>query len=72
MQEWLRFIADNVTAAEDAGELAPCDPDQVAFELNAIGMAANWHHQLLGGTTAFANARTAWNTTLDHLTRRPR
>jgi AcrR family transcriptional regulator len=65
MREWLRFLADNVTAAVDTGELTPCDPDQIAFELNAIGMAANWHHQLFGGTTAFTNARAAWNTTLE-------
>jgi AcrR family transcriptional regulator len=72
MQEWLQFLAENVKAAIDAGELAPHDPEQVAFELNAIGMAANWHHQLFGGTAAFANAQTAWNTTLYHLTRSPK
>ena len=61
MREWLQFLADNVQTGIDEDEFDPTsDPTQIAFELNAIGMAANWHHQLIGGPTAFAAARTAW------------
>ena len=61
MGEWLDFLAQNVRAAVVAGDAAKeTDAGVVAFELNAIGMAANWHHQLFGGTTAFVAARTAW------------
>ena len=68
MQEWLSFLADSVTAGIDNGELASdAVPDQIAFELNAIGMAANWHHQLFGGRTAFTVAHRAWAKTLERL-----
>jgi len=68
MQEWLQFLADSVTAGIDQGELAPTSaPDQIAFELHAIGMAANWHHQLFGGPTAFTAARRAWAGALQRL-----
>lgn len=61
MREWLDLLADNVAAGIDAGEISPtCQPDQLAFELHAIGLTANWHHQLFGGPTAFTAARTAW------------
>jgi len=61
MREWLQFLADDVRVGIEQGEIAPAsDPAQLAFELNAIGMAANWHHQLFGGPAAFAAARTAW------------
>lgn len=62
-EEWLALLADNVGVAVRAGELAAgTDPDQLAFELNALGMAANWHHQLFGGGEGFRRCRTAWQT----------
>jgi AcrR family transcriptional regulator len=65
MTEWLQFLADNVRTAIASGEVAPTnDPEQLAFELQAIGLTANWHHQLFGGRTAFAAARTAWTAAL--------
>ena len=65
MREWLDFLADNVAVAVRQGELdADAEPDQLAFELNAIGMAANWHHQLFGGDEAFVRARATWDRTL--------
>lgn len=61
MREWLQFLADNAQIAIDQGELdATSDPAQLAFELNAIGMAANWHHQLIGGPNTFDTARATW------------
>jgi AcrR family transcriptional regulator len=65
MNEWLRFLTDNVRAAITNGEFhATTGPDQLAFELNGIGLTANWHHQLFGGRAAFRYARQAWADTL--------
>lgn len=66
MQEWLDFLAASAATAIERGELdATCDPRQIAFELNAVGMAANWHHQLFGGGAGFDAARGAWRAILD-------
>ena len=65
MTEWLDFLAGNARAAIKAGDFEPgTDPAQVAFELQAIGLTANWHHQLFGGDAAFRSARVAWADTL--------
>lgn len=64
--EWLALLAGNAQKAIDAGELTDdIDPEQLAFELNAIGMSANWHHQLYGGSTGFARGCAAWNRLLE-------
>ena len=61
MREWLDFLAANVRAGIADGDFARgTDPAQIAFKINAIGMAANWYHQLFGGSMAFVSARTAW------------
>ena len=66
MTEWLDFLSGNARAAIKAGDFdARTDPDQVAFELQAIGLTANWHHQLFGGDAAFRAARLAWGDTLE-------
>ena len=71
MTEWLDFLAANARAAIKAGDMgSSADPEQVAFELQAIGLTANWHHQLFGGDQAFRSARVAWSETLDR--HRPR
>lgn len=50
--------------ARDAGELPrDTDPRQVAFELNAIVMGANWADRLLGDPQAFDRAQA----TIDRL-----
>jgi AcrR family transcriptional regulator len=72
MTEWLQFLADNVRQGIAAGDLAKTTkPEQLAFELNAVGLAANWHHQLFGGATAFKTARIAWVNTLARHTAHP-
>jgi AcrR family transcriptional regulator len=72
MQEWLQLLADSIAAGIDQGDFASSTmPDQIAFELNAIGMAANWHHQLFGGQTAFTLARHAWADALARLHPQP-
>ncbi len=65
MTEWLHFLSDTVRDAVANGEFfADTSPKQLAFELNCIGLGANWHHQLFGGRTAFTAARSAWAHTL--------
>ncbi len=59
-RRWLDAGAALVAAARDLGELdAACDPDAVAFELDALGMAANLHDQLCDDPTAFDRAASA-------------
>jgi AcrR family transcriptional regulator len=66
MSEWLGFLADNARCAKKNGEYRlDTDVDQLAFQLHSIGLTANWHHQLFGGTTAFKRARFAWDQTLE-------
>jgi len=72
MTEWLDFLAGNARAAIEAGDIGrSADPAQVAFELQAVGLTANWHHQLFGGDAAFRAARVAWSAALErHAPRR--
>jgi AcrR family transcriptional regulator len=57
---WLELLAREAAVARDAGDLPPdTDPDQVAFELNAIAMALNQSLQLFGDRRAPARARRA-------------
>ncbi len=72
MHEWLQFLADSIAAGIANRDFASTTaPDQMAFELNAIGMAANWHHQLFGGLTSFSAARRAWADTLQRIHTQP-
>ena len=58
MREWLALLRRSVTEAQAAGQLgAEADPTQLAFELNALEMGANWAFQLHGDRQAFARAR---------------
>jgi AcrR family transcriptional regulator len=66
MTEWLGFLAGTARDAIKTGDFdAKADPTQIAFELQAIGMTANWHHQLFGGDAAFHAARVAWSHVLE-------
>ncbi len=65
MSEWLALLAGNIRKAIAAGEIDPAaEPEQLAFELNAIGMATNWRHQLFGDDNTFRAGRTAWTKAL--------
>jgi len=67
MKEWLALLRGSIKAARDAGQLkAETDPAQLAFELNALEMGANWAFQLYGDRQAFSRARAA---TLERLRR---
>ncbi len=66
MTDWMNTLSRFVADAISNGEIAEThEPEQLAFELNAIGMAANWHHQLLGGEETFHMARLSWKKTLE-------
>jgi AcrR family transcriptional regulator len=57
---WLKVLAREAREAREAGDLpADADPDQIAFELNAIAMALNMSVQLFGDRRAPARARRA-------------
>jgi AcrR family transcriptional regulator len=57
---WLRVLAREAANARDQGELpADADPQQIAFELNAVAMALNQSLQLFGDRRAPARARRA-------------
>ena len=60
MKEWLAVLGRSVAEAQAEGQLDPAvDPAQLAFELNALEMGANWAYQLHGDRQAFARARAA-------------
>jgi len=61
MCEWLDLLTSNVERAVAAGEIrAETDPVQLAFELNAVGMAANWQSQLFGEAFSYQTGRAGW------------
>src|SRR5271165_1240606 len=57
MNEWLAWLGELARRAGVRGEEAP---EQVAFELNAIGLATNWQRQLLGDDRALDHAEAAF------------
>jgi AcrR family transcriptional regulator len=60
MKEWLGVLRRSVAEAREAGQLsAEADPAQLAFELNALEIGANWAFQLHGDRQAFSRARGA-------------
>jgi AcrR family transcriptional regulator len=57
---WLKVLAREAATAREQGDLPPdADPDQIAFELNAIAMALNQSLQLFGDKRGPARARSA-------------
>jgi len=57
MRQWLALLEALAQAADPS---AIC-PAQLAFELNAIGMATNWQRQLLGDDRAVERATEAFD-----------
>jgi AcrR family transcriptional regulator len=65
-RQFVRLITREVRKAQEAGDLDPAlDPDQLAFELDALGAGAYAHFQLQQDPTAFDRAATAIRTRLD-------
>ena len=59
-QLWLKVLAREAATAREAGALpADADPQQIAFELNAIAMGLNQSLQLFDDRRAPARARRA-------------
>jgi hypothetical protein len=60
------FLAREIRKAQEAGDLDPSvDPDQLAFELDALGSAANHQYQLMRDERAFDRAKAAIRARLD-------
>jgi AcrR family transcriptional regulator len=70
MRDWSAFLVDLVRSAQRAGDIDPeADPDQVAFELDAFGEAANVTYQLHRDPAVFQRARRAIDDRLNALER---
>lgn len=68
--EWTRLLRNTAQQAIDAGDLK-ADADELAFSLNAIGMATNFAHRLMRDEHAVERARRLWATEIDrHRTQR--
>ncbi len=62
---WHRTLQSQVRVAIRAGELSPdADPEMIAFQLNALAMAANQAIQLFGDRQAPRMAQRAMHATL--------
>jgi AcrR family transcriptional regulator len=60
MKEWLEVLRRAIVEAQDSGHFdKKVDPAQLAFEINALEIGANWALQLFGDKQAFARARDA-------------
>jgi AcrR family transcriptional regulator len=58
--DWTDLVERLIRAAQDAGHLdAEIEAAQLAFELEALGAAANMRHQLYGDAAAFQRAQRA-------------
>jgi len=65
---WSESLANRVRSAQAHGHLDPdADPEQLAFELDALGGAANVRFQLDRDVAAFERARRAIHARLDAL-----
>jgi AcrR family transcriptional regulator len=70
---WSKLVLDCVRAAQREGHLDPdADPEQIAFELDAVGTAANLRSQINRDDAAFERARRAMVNRLGALAVSPR
>jgi AcrR family transcriptional regulator len=66
VRQFLGFLTREVRKAQEAGDLDPAvEPEQLAFELDALGAAANQQYQLLQDPVVFDRAATAIRARLD-------
>jgi hypothetical protein len=67
-RQFLAFLTREVRKAQEAGDLDPAaDPEQVVFELDALGAAAHQHFQLMHDPAVFDRAANAIRARLDAL-----
>ncbi|BAC88426.1 TetR/AcrR family transcriptional regulator [Gloeobacter violaceus] len=60
MGYWLRNLERRIREAQELGELpTDIEPAQLAFEIHALGMGANWAFQLFDDPQALQRARLA-------------
>jgi hypothetical protein len=71
-REFLAFLTRELHKAQEAGDLDPSiEPEQIAFELDALGAAAHQHFQLLHDPAVFDRAERAIVARLDALATKP-
>jgi AcrR family transcriptional regulator len=58
MAQWLGLLTEQARIAREKGEL-DADPERLAWELHAFGLALNWDRQLNSRPEALERARTA-------------
>src|SRR4051794_39722909 len=58
MSGWLGLLTEQARIACENGEL-DADPERLAWELHAFGLALNWDRQLYGNAAALDRARAA-------------
>lgn len=67
-REFLAFLTREVRKAQEAGDLdASVEPEQIAFELDALGAAAHQQFQLVHDPVVFDRAERAMTARLDAL-----
>jgi AcrR family transcriptional regulator len=60
MREWVEALELAARRAQESGELRPdVEPAQIAFELHALALGANWRAQLFDDADAYALAGRA-------------
>jgi AcrR family transcriptional regulator len=70
MKSWINVLEEEIRQAQSRSQLdAKIDPAQLAFELHAFGLEANWASQLLGDKQAFERAREAMRRRLQGVAR---
>ncbi len=66
VRQFLGLLTREIRKAQEAGDLDPAvEPEQLAFELDALGAAANQQFQLMQDPAVFDRAATAIRTRLD-------
>ena len=73
MRRWLNHLEQTIREAQAAGEVARgVDPRQIAFEIHALAMGANWRARLFQDADAFAAARRAILARVEQIAKRGR
>jgi AcrR family transcriptional regulator len=68
MERWLHHLETTVIEAQASGEVASAvDPHEVAFEIHALAMGANWRARLFKDHAAFSLARRAISARIDQI-----
>jgi AcrR family transcriptional regulator len=65
MEDWVGFLEQLCAEALATGAIPAADPGQLAFELNAIGIATNWELRLRRNAAALDRARAGFKRILE-------